>query len=1045
MFVFFCSATELHNTTTRTIKRLVGGHLHHSVYKEGHNRYTSQPPNRLTKLYPWRDQSGTTPVPFGSTISTESAFNTIKSTETPTIKAPTTVNTRTVYSTPKESVFIVESQAYKEPDQSTNNDIKKDGFVESSAGDGKEESKNKTKDESKKTLSDQVAEGKYGLIQNELFKTPPKRPGIISYLTNPEIPKDTKHNFGGLSSDDIWLSEDHLLVLKGGTLNKQDNNEPWKPIDDYRAKWPQVRIPNNPEVPPPFPVQLDKNGPIHFIEKSQFPLVNPFTNESLLLFPEDGIPRTGAFNSNRSNLFARPVTSYNLNVPKENNGYFYPPPDAPDLYRDNNFTFSNPFLRPALQPPFAGNFDPNQFISPNGSLENSNLTDFFDEDDPSLYYPPPYTFVYKRNYTNLVEPGPLVPGIILPPPPEFFGRLEQQKLKEKERDPSYTTAKPHKQLLRPVYKAATTAPTKTTTIKPLYMDSLHPPNSYVRQKFVSPTKSRILLTTEKSMTQLNQLPKQEILAFVPKEAMPNDPFRSNKGSPVYYEYYNAQDKPSTQLKSVPIKTSTTIRPSSDQQDYYPRPYNSYLPIYNEQVYTTQKPSETIPTKASTQNLQYSNNYQNVRNKTSPKPFDTEIENIRQTIKFFRTQQQSTTEGNNNLPRNPKSKTVFEYSFDATALKPKGNNFSPPPILDLTPFKPMVQYSIPINSSNGFRGIPHTTEPIILTTPKATTISESPIINYYTNVGNTYRHKGNNDQANTSKRPSEQYHTIPLDVSIIDAVSPYQNNGNKNYYNTISLNKHIEQIKNLDYLQPNVPHPHSTVAPWLSIEKQVLREVYPKKLNVQIQSYSPGPLRIAQGVQPSHESTYVDGNSYGNNNNNYNGYFYRQPLNQNYYQYSQTHPVQPVHTHTPQANPYTKDIEKMRQQTERYPNQYQLNVPNNNSFINYRTARLPLNPNNGFITSYQIEQHRLPPYPGILSQKYSSRQQQNYPEYVNKPLHRDVLVNYKYPLPEINPDSEFLPPPSLLQPLPPLPPSPSQIYYSRLYRSATTMANNKKTN
>lgn len=125
--------------------------------------------------------------------------------------------------------------------------------MESSAGEGKGEKK---VEEKTKTLSDQVAEGKYGLIQNELFPTPPKRPGILSYATNPETPSDTADNLGGLSKDEIWLSEDHLLVLKGGTLNNEARDEPWKPIDDYEAPLRQVKIPENPKIPPPFLVQL---------------------------------------------------------------------------------------------------------------------------------------------------------------------------------------------------------------------------------------------------------------------------------------------------------------------------------------------------------------------------------------------------------------------------------------------------------------------------------------------------------------------------------------------------------------------------------------------------------------------------------------------------------------------------------------------------------------------------------------------------------------------------------------------------------------------
>lgn len=80
-------------------------------------------------------------------------------------------------------------------------------LIAASAGAGPEQLPKPAKDESKKTLSDQVAEGKYGLIQKELFSKPPKRPGIISYLPNPEVPNDTADNLGGLDEDDIWLGK----------------------------------------------------------------------------------------------------------------------------------------------------------------------------------------------------------------------------------------------------------------------------------------------------------------------------------------------------------------------------------------------------------------------------------------------------------------------------------------------------------------------------------------------------------------------------------------------------------------------------------------------------------------------------------------------------------------------------------------------------------------------------------------------------------------------------------------------------------------------
>lgn len=43
---------------------------------------------------------------------------------------------------------------------------------------------------SKNTLADQVAMGKYGLIQKEIFSAPSPRPGVLSYAANEEVPKD---------------------------------------------------------------------------------------------------------------------------------------------------------------------------------------------------------------------------------------------------------------------------------------------------------------------------------------------------------------------------------------------------------------------------------------------------------------------------------------------------------------------------------------------------------------------------------------------------------------------------------------------------------------------------------------------------------------------------------------------------------------------------------------------------------------------------------------------------------------------------------------
>lgn len=89
--------------------------------------------------------------------------------------------------------------------------------------------------------------GKYGLIHKELFSKPPKRPNILSYEFNPEVPNDNINNLGGLDKNEIWLAENHLLVLKGGGFpphdDRRDNEEsPWAPLDNYKAPLHQVCI-----------------------------------------------------------------------------------------------------------------------------------------------------------------------------------------------------------------------------------------------------------------------------------------------------------------------------------------------------------------------------------------------------------------------------------------------------------------------------------------------------------------------------------------------------------------------------------------------------------------------------------------------------------------------------------------------------------------------------------------------------------------------------------------------------------------------------------
>lgn len=897
-------------------------------------------------------------------------------------------------------------------------------YVESGAGEGKETKDESKKDDSKKTLSDQVADGKYGLIHKELFQTKPKRPGIISYAPNPEVPNDSSSNYGGLSEDEIWLAEDHLLVLKGGNLNDPNDREPWKPIDDYEAPPRQVKIPNNPAVPPPFPVQLEENGPIQFIGNNQLPLVNPFTNETILLFSEDGFPKTETYSPDKTNVFARPGAT---ELSKINNGNNHSA-DA-HLSGRNNFTFSNPFLSP-FPPEFVG--PPRLPFYTNGSLENSNITDFIDDDDPSFFYPPPYTFFYKRNYTNAVEPGPLVPGIILPPPPHFFGRLNPTPSKNSTRNESFakTTVRPSKQFLRPIYRpsVSTEKPTSTKvthppkvriiTVEPLksYVTTTTSTTSTTLAPITLPTRASTLPPKNGRITQLTKINNPEIIAFVPKDAI-DSTVKSNKGKPIYYEYFDARDKIRT--------TTSTPRPSIKQQltpvkSIYRRPYNAYLPIKSSFTYEKQK------NKAVAENVVKLDDVDEVGLQPPQSHFTSEIENIRNTIEFFKTQQQqqqnvkSTTADPSPL-RNPKTKGIFEYSFDVTSPKVKSKKtFNPPVEFDLTPFKPMVNYSPPLNANNGFKGIPYTTVPTLPTETVGSTTTERPtqpssVTGYYTTVANYPGNKVPNGRHYNGVKSNLRY--IPIDTSLLQSLP-------------------LEAVD--PALQPNIRlpskrptfSPSSTTKPpfpWYSVEQQILKEVQPKEINVQIQSHTP---TVSPNVSP-YESAYVNANTASH------------PINA-FYQSTPTYTYTPSTTHKPmtlpvksiQQNSYLRQIDWIRREIDRIRS-------NVTTFSAYRQPRplLPPHDHNGFVPSYHYTAHKYPQLSDILTPNYPhSQQQQNLPQPPIHTLHKDILVNYKYPLPPINPDSEFLPPPEMLPPIPP-PLSSTPVYYNRygrLHRQPTVV-------
>ncbi|KZC06817.1 PREDICTED: adhesive plaque matrix protein [Dufourea novaeangliae] len=329
-----------------------------------------------------------------------------------------------------------------------------DGILLSSAGNGKESRPNrKDDDDEKKTLSQQVKEGKYGLIQNEIYANRPKRPGIISYLSNPEVPKDTIENLGGLDEDEIWLAENHVLVLRGGkfpghetTQSNGESERTWPPIDNYKAPRRQVKIPSRPKVPPPFPVQLTEGGPIQIIGPNGTKEIGNGT----LDYGKDHPLFMKSFLSEEGPLFA--IIS--------NGTVLMPNVDSNGTSEDND-KGTKPDPLPGF-PPFYHAIPPGAVFVP----PPSNQSDY-DEEDQSIYYPPPYSFQYQQDNTTAVPPGPLVPGIILPPPPDFFSPLEDKKTTTKKytKRPGTTPVPRQRPTYLPPRKLTTKY--KTTTTPPV--------------------------------------------------------------------------------------------------------------------------------------------------------------------------------------------------------------------------------------------------------------------------------------------------------------------------------------------------------------------------------------------------------------------------------------------------------------------------------------------------------------------------------------------------------------------------------------------------
>ncbi|XP_047538924.1 adhesive plaque matrix protein [Vanessa atalanta] len=446
-----------------------------------------------------------------------------------------------------------------------NQGIWDDGMLMSSAGEGKGDTgKMKEDDEDKKTLSDQVAEGKYGLIQNEIFSKAPKRPGILSYEPNSETrSKDNLQSLGGLKKDEIWLAEDHLLVLKGGSFperTKEAENRPWPPIDSYEAPRRQVKLPQKPKVPPPFPVRLSDDGPLIFLTPNgsiPAPIFPPFPageGEGTLSSPPF-IYSAGASYAPSDNQ--RNSTSGGAPLPSP------PFPFLPGNASEGAF----PYFA-SINGSFPEGFPPGAAFLP----PPSNQTDLYDEDDPSIYYPPPYNFSYHTDYKSSVPAGPLVPGIILPPPPDFFAPLEEK--------PTTDTVK-----TRPAIPTNTRS--KTTTKRPSSVPVVY------RGKY----KTRPTTPESTKMTDIPTTPETEIVT-TPKQRKPQRVIPTPVRNPVRVQ--NLPDeivtKPKTEKPVYKTRTKLTSKPLSVSvfYDYPDQIYDTKTPTTTEKPYIIYK----IPQKIS---------------------------------------------------------------------------------------------------------------------------------------------------------------------------------------------------------------------------------------------------------------------------------------------------------------------------------------------------------------------------------------------------------------------------------------------------------------
>ncbi|XP_045480686.1 uncharacterized protein LOC123685136 [Harmonia axyridis] len=856
-------------------------------------------------------------------------------------------------------------------------------------------------EEEKKTLAQQVADGKYGLIQKELFKKPLKQPGIISYDANPEVPKDNINSLGGLSKEDIWLAENHLLVIKGGTYPKHSDkfdNSPliWPAIDNYTAPKRPVKLPSHPKVPPPFPVQLTEDGPLQILGTNSTRTLDVPPSLYALPPPEGGyVPGTGPYfpqNTNTADAAAGGAQNEN---PKKTQG---------EGERGRPFPPSS--LNGTL-PPFFAHLPPGAVAVPPPPSIND-----FDEDDPSIYYPPPYSFSYpSKDNSSWVPAGPLVPGIILPPPPDFFAPEEETPTTKKTpKRPVYTKRpKVQKTTQQSPQIHPTTTPIPPTSVinitlrKPIKVVPNSPADINNELKPIvtttPATRSSHRTTTKTSVNKIKssrphtKRPSVTILkpvksvqshrTYYNQAPSSGNPFKiygpprtttkpkSSTQVPLQHYYTTADDINSNVVTVIPERntakptnyyyyeedpqTNSVTTPQSNKvahnffnlpNQYFEAPRKTQQPR-TKYVYVTSKPFNAPSPR-----------YNQVRQRGRPTSFNLHLEKLKEQIEYFSSPRPVFREIQ--TPR-----AVYQYSFQASKYKPADqNNFRPSqpdtPTDDEEGFKPMPRYSVQIQqavdiSTNQTTPYPPQNPIYFKQSFRATT--EKPLEQqqqrYYTTAKPKFTF--NNEQTGRGNvlktNPSVQYTSGVVDHN--NGYSGYFFKQGNGYYEDSN-----DKNKQIDFGQ-RIPS-HTTAVPSLRYSTQSPKVVYV--------TASSSPPRQAKPIS-------LEGDTLVN---------YKNPR-PNVNPDAELIPVD-----TPQRVEHTKAAKNVRRP-------YNANLEGD-SLVNYVNPRPNINQNDELIpveTPQRVNYHKAAKY---VQRPYNSNFQQE----------GDTLVNYLNPRPAINPDAELIP-------------------------------------